>query len=115
MAINYNLSKVNEISENDDDFVLSIIELFTTEIPTDLKALKAGIKEKNHQAAYAFAHKIKPTLDLMGMNPAYEEILYIEDWTKRLGKRKEVKETFKSLKDRIKKAVKEIRKDFNIN
>jgi HPt (histidine-containing phosphotransfer) domain-containing protein len=115
MAINYNLSKVNEISENDDDFVLSIIELFTTEIPSDLKSLKAAIKEKNHQTAYAFAHKIKPTLDLMGMNQAHEEVLYIEDWARRLGKRKEVKDTFKSMKDQIKKAIKEIKKDFSIS
>jgi hypothetical protein len=28
------------------------------------------------------AHKIKPTLDLLGMNVAFEEILQVGAWTK---------------------------------
>ncbi len=114
MALNYNLSKVNAISENDNEFVMSIVELFITEIPSDLKKLHKGVKDKNHEQAYAYAHKIKPTLDLLGMNQAYEEILIIEDWTRRAGKRKEINDTYDSLESRIKKTVKEIKKDYKL-
>jgi hypothetical protein len=31
-------------------------------------------------------HKIKPTLDLLGLNVAFEEILQVEAWTKVEGK-----------------------------
>ena len=34
-----------------------------------------SIKKKDHKHAYAYAHKIKPTLDLLGLNVAFEEIL----------------------------------------
>jgi hypothetical protein len=34
------------------------------------------------------AHKIKPTLDLLGLNVAFEEILQVEAWTKGRGKEK---------------------------
>jgi hypothetical protein len=37
-----------------------------------------GNKRKDHKHAYAYAHRIKPTLDLMGLNVAFEEILQIE-------------------------------------
>ncbi|MBA9072407.1 HPt (histidine-containing phosphotransfer) domain-containing protein [Flavobacterium gossypii] len=114
MAIHYNLAKVYEISDNDSEFVQDIINLFVTEVPADLKNVKKGIKEKDYKLAYGYAHKIKPTLDLLGMTVAFEEILLIEDWTKREGKKKEIKETYKSIADRVEKAVKEIRKDFNI-
>ncbi|NBL65887.1 histidine kinase [Flavobacterium sp. NST-5] len=114
MAIHYNLSKVYEISENDDDFVKSIIDLFVSEVPADLKNVKQGIKEKDFKLAYSFAHKIKPTLDLLGMTQGYEEVLRIEAWTKREGKKREIKDTYKSLEDRIEKAVKEVSKDFNL-
>ena len=67
MAINYNLSKVYALSDNDEEFVLQIIDLFVTEVPQDLKQIEIGIKEKDHKQAYAYAHKIKPTLDLLGM------------------------------------------------
>jgi hypothetical protein len=35
-------------------------------------------------------------------------------WSKAEGKRKEIKEVFKSLKDRIDLAIKEIKKDFKL-
>jgi hypothetical protein len=37
---------------------------------------------KDHKHAYAYAHKNKPTLDLLGLNVAFEEILQVEAWTK---------------------------------
>jgi HPt (histidine-containing phosphotransfer) domain-containing protein len=114
MALNYNLAKVYALSDNDPEFVLQIITLFVSEIPEDLKFVKQGVEEKNHKLAYSYAHKIKPTLDLLGMNVAYEEILQVEAWTKREGKRKEIKEIFKSIEDQVEKAVKEINKDFDL-
>ena len=114
MALHYNLSKVYALSENDNDFVLQIVQLFVTEVPTDLKQIAIGIEEKNYDQAYSFAHKIKPTLDLIGMSVAFDEIILVEQWTKNQGKRKEIKETFKSIENKIEKAVKEISKDFNL-
>ncbi|SCX79075.1 Hpt domain-containing protein [Flavobacterium caeni] len=114
MALNYNLAKVYALSDNDPEFVNQIISLFVTEVPLDLLQVKLGIKTKDHKLAYAYAHKIKPTLDLLGMNNAFEEILQIEAWTKREGKRKEINDTFDSVESAVEKAVKEIKKDFNL-
>lgn len=114
MALNYNLAKVYALSDNDPEFVNSILELFVTEVPEDLALIKSGIKEKDYQQAYAYAHKIKPSLDLLGMNVAYEEILQVEAWTRAEGKRSEINATFESIENQIVNAVKEIKKDFNI-
>ena len=43
-----------------------------------------------------------------------DEILQIEQWTKNLGKKKEIKEIFKSLESRVNDASNEIKKDFNL-
>ena len=114
MALNYNLAKVYALSDNDPEFVNQIISLFVTEVPLDLLQIKLGIKTKDHKLAYAYAHKIKPTLDLLGMDQAFEEILQIEAWTKVEGKRKEINATFDSVESQIEKAVKEISKDFEL-
>lgn len=114
MAIIYNLAKVHELSDNDPEFVMQIISLFVTEVPQDMKQIDLGIKTKDHKLAYSYAHKIKPTLDLLGMTMAHQEILEVEAWTKREGKRKEIIDTFESIKDQVDKAVKEIKKDFEI-
>ncbi|MFT4670254.1 MAG: hypothetical protein ACI9Q9_000456 [Flavobacterium sp.] len=114
MALNYNLAKVYALSDNDPEFVNEILTLFVTEIPEDLAQIKEGIKKKDHKHAYAYAHKIKPTLDLLGLNVAFEEILQVEAWTKVEGKRKDIDYTFKSIKTQVKDAIKEIKKDFDL-
>ncbi|RKS98564.1 Hpt domain-containing protein [Flavobacterium sp. 123] len=114
MALKYNLSKVYALSDNDPEFVKEILTLFVTEVPEDLAQVKEGIKKKDHKHAYAFAHKIKPSLDLMGMNVAFEEILQVEAWTKIEGNKKDIMETYKSIKSQVKEAIKEIKKDFDL-
>ncbi|MGO4822620.1 MULTISPECIES: Hpt domain-containing protein [unclassified Flavobacterium] len=114
MALNYNLSKVYALSDNDPEFVNEILTLFVTEVPDDLIQIKEGIKKKDHKHAYAYAHKIKPTLDLLGLNVAFEEILQVEAWTKIEGKKKDIEDTFKSIKNQVHDAIKEIKKDFDL-
>src|SRR3970040_32870 len=114
MALNYNLSKVYALSDNDSEFVNEILTLFVTEVPEDLLQIKEGIKKKDHKHAYAYAHKIKPTLDLLGLNVAFEEILQLEAWTKTEGKKKDIEDTFKSVKSQVNDAIKEIKKDFDL-
>lgn len=114
MAIHYNLAKVYAISDDDEDFVRQIITLFVEEVPVDVKQMKEGINEKDYAKAYGFAHKTKPTLDLLGMDAAKEEILQIEQWTRDQGKKKEIKEVYKSLKSRVDAALDEVKKDFNM-
>lgn len=46
MALNYNLSKVYALSDNDPEFVNEILTLFVTEVPDDLTQIKEGIKKR---------------------------------------------------------------------
>lgn len=114
MALQYNLSKVYEISENDIDFAYQIVNLFLEEVPVEIKSIKVGIDEKDYTRVYTSAHKIKPSLDLLGMDLAYDENLEVMTWAKSEGKRKEIKEIYKSLKERVDLAVKELKKDFKL-
>lgn len=114
MAINYNLAKVYELSDNDPEFVIQIISLFVSEIPDDMKQIEIGIETKDYKLAYSYSHKIKPTLDLLGMTTAHREILEVESWTKREGKRKEINETFESINSQVEKTIKEIKKDYDL-
>ena len=114
MALHYNLAKVYEISDNDTDFVLEILKLFVQDVPPDLLQMKLAINEKKYDEAYSCTHKIKPSLDLLGMTIAYEENLCIENWTRDKGKKKEIMDTFKGFESHIEKAIKEIKKDFNL-
>lgn len=114
MALFYNLSKVYAISDNDVEFAKQIVVLFLEEVPLEMKNIKAGLKEKDHNKVYHAAHKIKPTLDLLGMDLAYEDVVAVENWSRSEGKKKEIKEIVKSLKEYISKTVKELKKDYGL-
>jgi len=114
MALTYNLSKVYAISDNDVEFAKQIVVLFLEEVPAEIKNIKSGYKEKDHMKVYHAAHKIKPTLDLLGMDLAYEDVLAVETWARAEGKKKEVKEIYKALKERVGDTIKELKKDYNL-
>ncbi|MEE1898893.1 histidine kinase [Flavobacterium rakeshii] len=114
MALHYNLSKVYAISDNDVEFAKQIMVLFTEEVPPEVKNIRRGLKEKDYEMVYHAAHKIKPTLDMLGMDLAYEDVLSIETWSRSEGRKKEIKEVYKSLKDKIEHALKEIKKDYSL-
>lgn len=114
MALHYNLAKVYDISLNDADFVNQILTLFLKEVPAEIQLIKEGIQDKEYSKVYASSHKIKPTLDLLGMDIANDEVNLIMNWTKKEGKKKEIKENFKLLREQIELASKEIRKNHNI-
>lgn len=114
MALYYNLSKVYAISDNDEEFAKQIVTLFTEEVPAEIKNMREGLEEKDHKRVYQAAHKIKPTLDLLGMQMAYEDVLAIEKWSKAEGKRREIKEVVKSLRDHVDNTLKEVKKNYNL-
>jgi len=114
MALNYNLTKVYAISDNDTEFAKQIVTLFNEEVPAEMKNIRSGLKEKDHNKVYHAAHKIKPTLDLLGMDLAYEDVLAIESWSKAEGKKKEIKDVVKNLKNLVSLTVKELKKDYSL-
>lgn len=114
MALNYNLSKVYAISDNDVDFARQIVVLFTEEVPAEIVNIKEGLKGKDYQRVYQAAHKIKPTLDLLGMDIAYRDVIAIEAWTKAEGKKREIKDVVKNLRKYIKLTLKELKKDYDL-
>ena len=111
MALHYNLSKVYKISSNDEQFVLQTIALFLAETPIEIKNIKNGIKEKNYLKTRIAAQKLQPKLDLLGMDMAFDEVNQIIEWTKVGGKKKDIKEVFKLLKEQIELSSKEIKKN----
>lgn len=114
MALHYNLAKVYALSKDKPEFVQQTINGFVNEIPNDLAQLKKGIETKNYEMVWIFANKIKKPMELLGLKMAFEETLQIIAWTKTQGEKKHIIETYKSIKQQAKNAVKELSKDFQL-
>ena len=110
----YNLDKINEMAEGDHDFVVSVISVFLEEVPEDLQSLENAIEQKNLEQVYKMAHKIKPNVDLLGMEQTRATALEIETLGKSDGNLAIIQEKFPLLKKDVEQVVAELQKDFEV-
>ncbi len=109
----YSLDKINEMAGGDEDFVHSVITVFLEEVPGDLEALEAAIEAGDYENVYKLAHKIKPNVDLLGMEQTRATALEIETLGKDDANSEQIKSKFPLLKKDVLQVISELRKDFN--
>lgn len=110
----YSLDKIKEMADGDEDFINSVISVFLEEVPQDLEGLEHALNTSNYQQVYQLAHKIKPNVDLLGMEQTRAAALEIETLGKSEANMSEIQNIFPNLKKDIEQVVSELRKDFNL-
>ena len=110
----YSLDKVKEMADGDEEFITSVISVFLEEVPQDLEGLEKGLQEENHEQVYQLAHKIKPNVDLLGMEQTRAAALEIETLGKNKANISDIQAVFPNLKKDIEQVVAELKKDFNL-
>ncbi len=110
----YNLDKINEMADGDLDFINSVISVFLEEVPQDLEDLETAISRGDYDSVYKLAHKIKPNVDLLGMEQSRATALEIETLGKSAVNSAEIEKKFPALKKDIHQVISELKKDFNL-
>ena len=110
----YNLDKIEEMADGDEDFILSVISVFLDEVPQDLADLEKAIDKKDYKNVYQLAHKIKPNVDLLGMEQTRANALEIETLGKNEANSQQIEERFPMLKKDVLQVIAELKKDFGI-
>ncbi|WP_347343966.1 Hpt domain-containing protein [Maribacter aestuarii] len=83
-------------------------------MPEDLEALEIALQEKNYDQVYKLAHKIKPNVDLLGMEQTRAAALEIETLGKSEANMADIERIFPALKADIHQVVGELKTDFNL-
>ncbi len=109
----YNLDEVREMAGGDEEFMKTVVETFLEEIPPDVEAMNEAIKNDNPTLAYQFAHKMKPNLQLFGLN-LMDQIRVIEAWSKQGKKKDEVPEAAATITKKVDTAAIALKKDFDL-
>lgn len=110
----YSLDKINEMADGDEEFIKSVISVFLEEVPVDLRELETAVSASNYQQVYKLAHKIKPNVDLLGMEQTRAIALEIETLGKGEGNMDRIREQFPILKRDIEQVIGELRNDFDV-
>lgn len=64
---NYDLSKLISLSRGDDEFVRNMVDVFLQHTPPALDEIRAALAAKDYVAVGKTAHRIKPSIDTMGI------------------------------------------------
>ncbi|MCC6720818.1 MAG: Hpt domain-containing protein [Bacteroidia bacterium] len=74
----YNLEQINLMAEGDNEFVKSMVNMFIEIAPDLIVKIKNGLVSGNYDEIKASAHKLKPSIDMMGIATLKNEIREIE-------------------------------------
>src|SRR5690606_4017836 len=73
-----NLTFLNEMSGGNADFIREFLNLFVTNIPASVTDLEDGLQQKDWEKVRQAAHKMKPSLNYVGLKETYEDVMAIE-------------------------------------
>ncbi len=109
----YSLDSLQEIAGGDEEFMAVIAKTFLDEIPPDLEALIQAVDNNNKALAYQFAHKMKPNLEMLGLNLT-KDVTAIESWSNTSKNKAAVDSQVQKINSILKQVFKELKADFNL-
>jgi PAS domain S-box-containing protein len=74
----YDLSMVQSVSGGDENFIRKMVALFIETVPQNMQDLKNALQEQNWDGVGKTAHKLKSTIDSMGIKSIRQEIRTVE-------------------------------------
>ncbi|MVM41754.1 PAS domain S-box protein [Spirosoma sp. HMF3257] len=75
----YNLTKLEAISRGDQEFTQNMIQLFCTDVLAAAAQIKTAYEAEDYTTVKSLAHRVKPSIDIMGLQAQFEEVYRIEE------------------------------------
>jgi HPt (histidine-containing phosphotransfer) domain-containing protein len=108
--IDYDLSKIVELSDNDQDFIKSMVAIFLEEMPKDLEHLTEAVIAGDKTKTYEYTHKMKPSVDMFGLS-CLKDVLVIEAWGQSTTST-DINEHFVRLHAQLERSLLQLKRDF---
>jgi HPt (histidine-containing phosphotransfer) domain-containing protein len=113
MTKHYIKENLIEIADGDQDFINLLAKTFLEEIPQDLKSLVQAIENENRELAFQFAHKMKPNIEMFGID-ILKDITTIERWSKTSKNKASVLTHMENVFETLNLVFAELKEDFQL-
>jgi HPt (histidine-containing phosphotransfer) domain-containing protein len=80
----YDLNMIRSVSGGDEAFIKKMILLFIETVPQNVQELVDATGSKNWEQVAKLAHKLKSTIDSMGIRSLHDQIRKVEQQAKKL-------------------------------
>jgi len=110
----YDLTMVESISGGDQGFIKKMVQLFVDTMPQNISELQSALQQENWEMVGKHAHKMKSTIDSMGITLLKEDIRAVESSGKNKTNLELVPELVSKVADIIQKCIMQLKSDFGL-
>lgn len=110
----YDLSMVQSIAGGDTGFIKKMVQIFLDTMPPSVVQLQNELQSQNWDAVSKLAHKMKSTIDSMGINTLKEVIRTIEANGKIKNELDRMPAHVKQVSDVLDQCVAQLKRDFSL-
>jgi HPt (histidine-containing phosphotransfer) domain-containing protein len=107
----YNLNQLLSISRNDLSYCKKMIGIFIEQSSISISQINEAYEAKNLDAVYNVAHRIKPSIDLMGIEMLRDTIRFIEKNAKDLNDSEDLKKQIEILFTVLNKVIFQLKEE----
>ncbi len=107
----YDLTMIREIAHGNNDFVKKMMSLFIETMPPAIQELKQHLSDRNWASLGAVAHKIKPSIDTMGIESLKEDIRSLERYGKEMSNLDEIPSLMQKVEDILQRVIDDLQSE----
>jgi HPt (histidine-containing phosphotransfer) domain-containing protein len=113
-AILYDLSFLNKISNSDENFIKEMVVTFKNTAPATVTQMEECVRNNKYSALSKHAHKFISGISFLGIKYIEEDLLKIEDYSKRNINLEEILGLIENVKGNVNRLIVQFNKDFNL-
>jgi len=103
------LSYLHTISKGNTSFEQKMLTTFIHQFGTDINKLKEALDDRDWATLFLIAHKMKPSLQFVGLNLLQKDIVMLETLAKQKNDPEKTAEVISVISDVIRQAMEEIK------
>jgi HPt (histidine-containing phosphotransfer) domain-containing protein len=105
----YNLSQIEAIASGNQEFIDKMVTMFLDLTPDLIARIDSGIAAEDWDEVKAAAHKMKPSIDMMGIDSLHSVVREVEDRAKNRRELDSISQPFNELKTTLESVFQQLR------
>lgn len=107
----YNLASLDKLSRGDREFKLKMLTIFIEQTTDVIEKITAAIEMDDFMEVSRLIHKIKPSVESLGITCIIAEIRHLEKIAKKTTDKEQISSLFSKIEDVLEKTIIQLRED----
>ncbi len=105
----YNLDQLREVAAGSEDFVNKMVDMFLDMTPALVDRVESGCRAEDWAEVQSASHKMKPSIDMMGISSLHDLIREIEQNAKHRKQLEDIPALLNNLKETLARVYAQLR------